>query len=73
MSKNGLRGLIALIMVAVIGFGLFIGWGIGSKWGEIKNIKDYLKLLTNCSGLLMKKTRASGHVRKGLNSSKNMQ
>lgn len=41
MSKNGLRGLIALIMVAVIGFGLFIGWGIGSKWGEIKNIKDY--------------------------------
>ena len=41
MSKNGFRGLIALIMVAVIALGATIAWGIGSKWGEIKNIKDY--------------------------------
>lgn len=41
MSKKGLRGLIALILVLILGLGATIAWGIGSRWGEIKNVKEY--------------------------------
>lgn len=41
MSKKALRGLIALILVVILAVGATIAWGIGSHWGEIKNVKDY--------------------------------
>ena len=41
MSKNTFRGLVALILVVILALGATIAWGVGSRWGEIKNVKDY--------------------------------
>ena len=41
MSKKTFRALVAFVLVVIFGAACFIGWGLGSNWGEVKEVKDY--------------------------------